>query len=111
LNIDKGRPQAYVDLTLSYPRRRRTPVEITRLSSKAQMVVPKAVRDALNLPAGAELMVELGEGCFVVRPKDGIRPTSIDDVIGMFKVDRPISDEEIERAIDEGYRARWLRKR
>ena len=83
----------------------------TRLSSKGQMVVPKPIRDALHLSAGAELKVEMGEGCFVVRPKDNIRSARIEEVIGMFKVDRAISDEEIERAIDDGYRARWRRKR
>jgi antitoxin component of MazEF toxin-antitoxin module len=75
------------------------------------MVVPKSIRDALQLPAGAELAVELGEGCFVVRRKSRFRPTTIDDVIGMIKVDRPISDREIDQAIEEGYRARWRRKR
>jgi antitoxin component of MazEF toxin-antitoxin module len=75
------------------------------------MVVPKAVRDALQLPAGVELTVEVGDGYFVVRPRSRIRPTTIDEVSGMFKVDRPITDEEIERGIEAGYRARWLRKR
>jgi bifunctional DNA-binding transcriptional regulator/antitoxin component of YhaV-PrlF toxin-antitoxin module len=74
------------------------------------MVVPKPVRDALQLSPGAELSVELGDGCFVVRRKDNIRPTTLDDVVGMFKVNRRITDEEIEAAIEAERRARWRRK-
>lgn len=86
-------------------------METTRLSSKGQMVVPKPIRDALNWPAGAELTVEKGDDSFVVRRKNSIRPTTIDEVVGMFKVNRRITDAEIERAVEEGYRARWRRKR
>lgn len=75
------------------------------------MVVPKPIRDALNWPAGAELTVEKGDDYFVVRRKNSIRPTTIDEVVGMFKVNRRITDAEIERAVEEGYRARWRRKR
>jgi AbrB family looped-hinge helix DNA binding protein len=81
------------------------------MSSKGQMVVPKAVRDALNLRPGAELTVEMGNQCFVVRRKNPFPPTTIDDVVGMFKVDRPITDEEIEKAIEDELHDRWRRKR
>jgi AbrB family looped-hinge helix DNA binding protein len=83
----------------------------TRVSSKGQVVLPKSVRHDLNWPAGTRLNVEQRDGEVVLRRKDIIKPTNIDQVIGMFKVDRPISNEEIERAIEEGYRARWRRKR
>jgi bifunctional DNA-binding transcriptional regulator/antitoxin component of YhaV-PrlF toxin-antitoxin module len=74
------------------------------------MVVPKPVRDALQLSPGAELAIELCDDCFVVRRKEKVRPTSIDDVLGMFKIDRPITDEEIEAAIDAERWERWRRK-
>lgn len=86
-------------------------METTKLSSKGQMVVPKAIRDALHLPAGAELAVEMGDGCFVVRRKDNIRPTTIDEVAGMFKIDRRVSLKDMERGIEEGLRERWQRER
>jgi AbrB family looped-hinge helix DNA binding protein len=86
-------------------------METPRVSSKGQVVLPKAVREDLDWPAGTDLTVERCEDSVVLRRKSTVRPTTIDHVIGMFKVDRPISDREIERAIDEGYRARWRRKR
>jgi AbrB family looped-hinge helix DNA binding protein len=77
----------------------------TRVSSKGQVVLPKAVREELDWAPGTDLTVE--------RCEDGVllRRTVIDEVIGMFKVNRPITDEEIEQAIEAGYRARWRRKR
>jgi AbrB family looped-hinge helix DNA binding protein len=86
-------------------------VEVTRLSSKGQMVVPKSVRDALQLPVGAELSVEVGDGCFVVRPRHRIRPTTIDEVAGMFKVNRRVTLKDMERGIEAALRERWERKR
>jgi AbrB family looped-hinge helix DNA binding protein len=85
-------------------------METTRLSSKGQVVLPKSIREELDWPVGADLTVERCEDSVVLRRRSTIKPTTIDEVIGMFKVDRPISDEEIEQAIAEGYRARWRRK-
>jgi AbrB family looped-hinge helix DNA binding protein len=85
-------------------------METSRLSSKGQMVVPKPIRDALQLSAGAELSVEMGDNCFVVRRKDKRRPTTVDDVVGIFKVNRRITDEEIEAAIEAERLDRWRRK-
>jgi AbrB family looped-hinge helix DNA binding protein len=82
----------------------------TKLSSKGQVVLPKAVRDALNWPAGADLTVEQGDDFVVLRRKASYPPTTIDDVSGMFKVDRPITDEMIEAAIEAEARRRWRRK-
>ena len=86
---------------------------VTKLSSKGQMVVPKIVRDALDLPAGAELTVEVADGGFLVkrRPRDMLPRTTVDQVAGMLKSDRRISDEEIEAAIEAELHARWRRKR
>jgi len=86
-------------------------METTRLSSKGQIVLPKAVRDALNWSAGADLIVEQGKDCVVLRRNPSYPPTKIEDVSGMFKVDRPITDEMIEEGIQQELRARWRRKR
>lgn len=86
-------------------------METTRLSSKGQVVLPKSIREELDWPIGADLTVERYEDGVVLKRKTSIRPTSVDEIIGMFKVNKPISDEEIERAIEKGYRARWRGKR
>jgi AbrB family looped-hinge helix DNA binding protein len=41
---------------------------IVRLSSKGQLVIPKKIRQALNLKPGTELEVKLFEGQVVLRP-------------------------------------------
>ncbi len=86
-------------------------METTKLSSKGQVVLPKAVRDALNWPAGADLIVEQKEDCVVLRRKQSYPSTTIDEVSGMFKVDFPITDEMIEQGIERGLRRRWRHKR
>jgi len=40
-------------------------VDVTRLSSKGQIVVPRAVREALGLEAGAKFIV-MGEGDTII---------------------------------------------
>ena len=82
----------------------------TKLSSKGQVVLPKAIREALNWPPGADLTVEQGEDCVVLRRKPSYPPTTIDEVSGMFKFDRPITDKMIEAAIESEVRRRWRRK-
>lgn len=86
---------------------------VTKLSSKGQMVVPKVVRDALDLPVGAELTVEVADGGFVVRRKlkTTLPRTTVDQVAGMLKYDGPpITLEDMQRGIDEELRERWRRK-
>ena len=86
-------------------------METTRISSKGQVVLPKSVREDFDWPAGTDLTIERGPDYVMLRRKDGIRPTTIDEVLGMFKVNRRITDEEIEKAIEDERRERWRRKR
>jgi AbrB family looped-hinge helix DNA binding protein len=41
---------------------------VVKLSSKGQLVIPRAVRRALNLQAGAEFDVRVAEGSIVLEP-------------------------------------------
>lgn len=86
-------------------------MDTTKLSSKGQVVLPKAVRDALKWQPGVDLTVEKGDDFVVLRRSRPFPPTTIDEVSGMFKVDRPITDAEIEAAIDAELAERWRRKR
>ncbi|WP_338824777.1 hypothetical protein MHOCP_03620 [Moorella humiferrea] len=43
-------------------------MEIARLSSKGQLVLPKNIRDKLALQRGGELKIELVEGKIILEP-------------------------------------------
>lgn len=49
---------------------------VTKLSSKGQLVIPKEIRQALNLEPGTEFEIEVVEGQIVLKPlvdKDEVR--------------------------------------
>lgn len=54
---------------------------VVKLSSKGQLVIPKAVRRALNLDAGAEFDVRVAEGSIVLEP---LRQLPEDALYGIF---------------------------
>ncbi len=79
------------------------------MTSKGQVTIPKEIRDRYGLSAGDYLIVEPGEGNFVVR-KGGIRADGEDfealaDRISRRFEDRGITRSEAEEAI------RWARRR
>lgn len=65
----------------------------SRLSVKAQMVLPRAVRDHLGIGPGDVIEYELREGCAVVRPlRHPERPA--DDPFAVFTEWSGPADEE-----------------
>lgn len=88
----------------------------TKLSSKGQVVLPKAVRDANGWTAGTELEVINRGGEVVLRPKS--RRSRHFPVISLqeFLARIPtregpqISDEQIEQVVLEEARRRWHAK-
>ena len=83
----------------------------TIVSSKGQVVLPKAVRMSLNWTGGPKLSIEQGDDFVVLRRKRAFPPTTLDDVSGMFKSDRPITDDDIKAAIEAKVRDLWRRKK
>lgn len=83
----------------------------TTLSTKGQMILPKAVRENRGWGPGARLLVEdLPEGVLITRePEAPVRPpTTVEQVRGMLKYDGPpISIEEMDRAVLEEAGRRW----
>ena len=83
---------------------------ITRLSSKGQLVLPKAVRDALGLGPGDELWVEVEGGSIRIVPRKKRR---LEDVLEKLPGHAPrkrfASDEELIGAEREEARKRWRR--
>lgn len=86
-----------------------------RISSKGQLVLPKAVRDAHGLGPGSEVDVESVGDTIVLKPRArkprAGRVYTVDEVAGMLKYNGPpVSIEDMNRAIDEEFRRRWNAK-
>ncbi|MCB1053064.1 MAG: AbrB/MazE/SpoVT family DNA-binding domain-containing protein [Acidobacteria bacterium] len=78
-------------------------METTRLSSKGQVIIPKAVRDAHQWGTGLELVViDTGDG-ILLRPKQAFAPSGLDEVAGFLKREQPTRTlADMEAAIRQG---------
>jgi AbrB family looped-hinge helix DNA binding protein len=87
-------------------------METTRLSSKGQIILPKALRDRHHWVPGTDFSVEATEDGVLLRPvKTGV-PARLDDVVGSLRVSGPTrSVEEMDTAIDAELRDRCDRGR
>ena len=86
-----------------------------RISSKGQLVLPKAVRDEFGLVAGSEVDIESKGDRIVLRPRSGEskarRVYTVEEVAGMLKYDGPpVSIRDMDRAVDEMFRREWRGK-
>jgi AbrB family looped-hinge helix DNA binding protein len=80
----------------------------TRLSSKGQVIIPKAVRDRHGWQPGAELEVEDRGDAVVLRLATGFRPTTFEEVRGCLKYEGPpVTIEEMDEAIEREARRMW----
>jgi AbrB family looped-hinge helix DNA binding protein len=60
-------------------------METTKLSSKGQVIIPKAFRSTHHWEPGLELMViDTGDG-LLLKPKATFAPSDLSEVFGMFK--------------------------
>jgi AbrB family looped-hinge helix DNA binding protein len=75
----------------------------TRVSTKGQVILPKAIRDKRNWAAGTELTVEETAEGVLLRPAPAFAATRIDQVAGMLRgrapVGRALSIEEMDAAV------------
>lgn len=88
------------------------PLTTTTLSTKGQVILPKAVRDARKWPPGTRLTVEeTPEGVLLrAAPTRSLPPTTIDEVFGSLKYDGPpMTIEDMENAIGEAVAEDWER--
>lgn len=83
-------------------------METTRLSSKGQVIIPKAFRSTHHWEPGLELMViDTGDG-LLLKPKAPFSPSELPEVFGMFKGKvTPRTDEEIQAALARDARRKW----
>jgi AbrB family looped-hinge helix DNA binding protein len=87
-------------------------MDTTRLSSKGQLVLPKAIRDADDWTEGTEFIVERVPEGVLLRPVRPLPVTRLEDVIGCAGYrGRARSVAEMERAIAKGVKARRDRGR
>lgn len=83
-------------------------METTKLSSKGQVIIPKAIRSSHHWEPGLELMViDTGEG-ILLKPRAPFAPTELSAVFGMFK-DKAVAktEGEIEAALQQDLRSKW----
>jgi len=66
---------------------------LAKLSSKGQLVIPKAVRQALGLRRGTQLRVQLNEGKIILEP---MRTSPIDTLYGKYADADFLADLEAE---------------
>jgi AbrB family looped-hinge helix DNA binding protein len=83
-------------------------METTKLSSKGQVIIPKALRSAHRWEAGLELMViDTGDG-LLLKPKAPFAPSELSEVFGMFKGRVAArTDEQIKAALLQDMRRKW----
>lgn len=82
----------------------------TRVSSKGQVVIPKAYRQKLGWGPGTELVVEEEAGQVLLKPKPKTKKTkSIREVAGMLHRPgrRAITLEEMDLGIEKAIKEKW----
>ncbi len=84
----------------------------TTISTKGQVVLPKAVRDRLNLRPGTKIVIEDTPDGVLLKRAPLFPPTKLEDVVGMLKYDGPpMTIEDMDAAITAEVLARHARGR
>lgn len=76
-------------------------METVKVSSKGQIVIPKALREAGNIQAGTELIISaIADGFMLTSPRRA-KPTRVADGLGMLAKSsrKRLSDAEVKRRI------------
>ena len=72
----------------------------TTVSTKGQVILPKAIRDARHWPPGTRLTVEETADGVLLRPTPAFHPTRVADIFGSMRHHGPaLSVEEMDAAI------------
>lgn len=84
--------------------------QTTVLSTKGQVILPKAIRDRLHWEPGAKLVVEEAQGGVVIKRERLFAPTTIDEVFGCLKYEGPpVTIEDMNAGIVQEARRRYDR--
>lgn len=100
--LAKDRYISYIILTFGFP------MNITKLSSKGQVIIPKPLRTAHHWEAGQELVVvDLPDG-ILLKPKAPFPETTISDVASCLNYKGPSKTlDDMEQAIKKGIKAKY----
>lgn len=82
-------------------------METTKLSSKGQVIIPKAFRSAHHWQAGLELMVIDTKDGILLKPKIPFGVTTLNEVAGCLKTDALQQPKDIEANIHKKLREEW----
>ena len=75
----------------------------SRLTAQGQLTMPADIRRKANVHTGTRFIWDVDEaGTILLKPMR----LGLAEVAGMFKIDHPLTDEAIRKAIEEGYAAR-----
>ena len=76
-------------------------METVKVSSKGQIVIPKALREAGHIRTGTELVISAVADGLMLTPAKGIAPTRVADGLGMLARPgrRKLKDAEVKRRI------------
>lgn len=78
-------------------------METTRLSSKGQIIIPKAIRQAYKWPVGQEFLIEQAEQGILLRPQAPFPQSCVDEVAGCLQYEgRAKTLEDMNNAIRRG---------
>jgi len=73
---------------------------VTRLSTKGQLILPKAVRERLAWEAGTRLLVEETQDGVLLKRASGFATTKPEDVFGILpRRGKPVSLDEMDAAV------------
>lgn len=79
-----------------------------RLSSKGQIVIPKAIRQSHGWRSGQEFVINEKKGGLLLRPRPLFPPTTVEEVFGCLAYEGPPrSIEEMNEAVQQSVRAQW----
>jgi AbrB family looped-hinge helix DNA binding protein len=84
-------------------------METITLSSKGQLLIPKAVRQSAHLAPGDVLSVRYVDGEIRLKPVTGVVPTSLAEVAGCLARpgQKPLGDAQTQAAIKARIKARF----
>jgi len=79
-----------------------------RLSSKGQVIIPRAIRAANRWMTGQEFSIEITQDGILLRPKSPFPPTTVNEVAGFLQYDGPAkTQDEMEQGLMNELRAHW----